>query len=103
MMHLDVSMTSTAVGFVDANLSQYLARAQRGRHQVDKKIVGADRAVAILAGDDQLGFERNDCRGPITGRIRVSQTAANRSLVSHLHVANVSGAFRQQRTDVLEQ
>src|SRR5258706_16015849 len=94
VMHLDVSVTRPATAFVDANLTQYLARAQVGRHQIDKEIVCADRTLAILAGGHKFGVESNRCRGPITGRIGMGQAAANRSLVSHLYVANMPGAFR---------
>src|SRR3977135_96116 len=60
VMHLDVRLPGPAAAFVDANLSQYLARSQRGRHQVDKKIVCTDRPLSILAGRDNFGVERND-------------------------------------------
>src|SRR5260370_4907034 len=102
MVHLDVSMTSAAASFVDADLSQYLAGPERGRHQVDEKIVYADRALAIFAGDDKFGVERNHRCGPIACRIRVGHAAANRPLISYLHVANVAGAFRHQRAAILE-
>ena len=103
MVHLDVRLTCAATGFVNAQLAQNLARFERRCHEIKKKIIDVDRALAILAGHDKFGVERNYRCGPVTGRIRVGHAAADRALVADLHVANVSGALRQQRTDLLEQ
>ena len=42
-------------------------------------------------------------RGPISRRIGVRDTAANRSFVAYLHVANALRARGQQRADPLQQ
>src|SRR5207253_328160 len=88
MVHLGVSLSGAAFSFVDANFAQDLAGLQCGSQEIDKEIVRLDRTLAILVRGYQLGIERDDRRGPVTGWIRMRDAAPDGSLVSDLYVAD---------------
>ena len=72
-------------------------------HQVDKEILGFDRAVAIGPDEVQLGLEREHRGRPVGRRIGVDEAAAERSPVAHLDVADVRSQLGQQRTSISKQ
>ena len=75
--------------FRNANLAENLAGVKAVVSRSTKKSSALDRSLAVRANRNHLGFERDDRRRPIAGRIGVRDAAADRSFVSHLHVANV--------------
>src|SRR5712691_3980881 len=103
MANLLICMTKTSRWFWNADLAKNFARAQRRRKHVNKEIVRRDGPFAISADDQHFRTERNDCSRPIAGGIGMRHTAADRSFISYLHVADMRSTLRQQRTNLLEQ
>src|SRR4029450_6948778 len=103
MRRLLIGVTKLALWFCDTNLAQYLARLEGSSHQVNKEVFGFHGSLATWARQHHISIEGNRRRRPITGRVAMGQTAADRPLVSHLNVSDRLRAFRQQWTNVTQQ
>src|SRR6185295_4088346 len=102
MRHLLISLAEASTRLLDANFAENLAGLKIRRQQVDEEVRGFHRALAVWPNENQIGIECEHGRGPVAGRIGMRDTAANRSLVAHLNVADALRTLRQQRTDSLE-
>src|SRR5215210_3115869 len=88
MRHLLISLSEASARFFNANFAKYLARLKISRQQIDKEVFGFDGALTTWTNQNKIGIEHEHGSGPVTGRIGMRDTAANRSLVTYLNVAN---------------
>ena len=103
MRHFLISLAKLSARFLDANFAQYLAGLKIGRQQIDEEVLGFHGSLTVWTNQNEIGIERENRRRPVTGRIGMRDTAANRSFVTHLNVADALRTFRQQRTNLFQQ
>src|SRR5215217_9709 len=103
MRHLLISLAEASARFFNANFPEYLARLKISRQQIDEEVLSFDGALTVWTNQNEIGIEREHGGRPVTGRIRMRDTAANRSLVTYLNIANTLCALRQQRANLLQQ
>src|SRR5437762_4692150 len=97
LRHLEIRAAGSLGDCRYANFGDDLSGLERGRQHVDEEILGAERTLAARARGVDLCLEGEN-RGGIVGRwIGVREAAADRAAVSHLHVADPRGAFREER------
>src|SRR5947207_13191440 len=101
MSHLLIGMAKAAGRFCNADLAQDFARSQSSRKQIYEEVVRRDRSLAANTENNHLSVQRKDRGGPIAGWVGMRNATANRAFVPDLHVANVRGTLRQERTNLL--
>ena len=75
---------------------QQLVLAHRGGEQVLEEVRRRHRPLATLAGDHQLGVERQDRRTAVTGRVGVHEGSAEGPPVPDLRVGHLGDRLVQQ-------
>src|ERR1043165_1268828 len=103
MWHLLISLAEASTRLLDANLAEYLTGLKIRCQQSDKEVLRFHRALAVWSYEHKIRIKREHGSRPVTGRIGMRDTAANRPLVAHLNVANALRTFRQQRADLFQQ
>src|SRR5690242_20698103 len=103
MRHLLISLAETSTRLLDANFAEYLTGLKIRCQQTDEEVLGFHDALAVRSNKNQIGIEREHGSRPVTGRIGMRNTAANRALVAHLNIADALRTFRQQRANLLQQ
>ena len=80
-----------------------LVGLKRRLHQVGKKLVRGNLALAPLAPHDHASAGRDQHRTVVRRRIGMGQAAADSAAIAHLHVADESGRLGQHRAVARDQ
>src|SRR5690348_1955684 len=103
MAQLHIGLTDGSFGNSETNFFYYLAGLKCGGEQLYKKLVCFDDAFAFCAHGDDLSVECDDGGWPIGCGIGMGEASADSPFVAHLHVSEMAGGFRQQRTETAQQ
>ena len=97
MADLAVAEPGTGPRPRDMDCYQHLFGLDRGRHDVDEKVVRSDAPAAGRACQLQLRFQRDDDCRPVRRRIRICQRAADGAAIAHLRIGNLVGGLMEDR------